>query len=193
MLVCPGRINRDSSADSSEGRCWKPATSRACCIFPGFSSHLGTELLSEKYVFLTRRCLKLVSALGSACLCAVRDGGRAECCYPPRLGGGDSKLTHKPCWLQLPWEPTCEIYPSPGACLHPSCHRAPVCHLWGCTLAEVSCAGCVSIGLPCSVVLLARFPPRGQQDHPGCVFLMKTNKTSPSAALFTIGAWEESS
>lgn len=52
--------------DSSEGRCWcwKPATSRACRIFPGFSDHLGTELWSEKYVFLTWLCLKLVSPLG---------------------------------------------------------------------------------------------------------------------------------
>lgn len=96
MLVCPGWISRDSSSDSSEGRCWKPATSRACCIFPGFSYHLGTELLSEKDVFLTRRCLKLVSALGCACLCAVRDGGRAECCYRPRVGGGDGKVLPNP-------------------------------------------------------------------------------------------------
>lgn len=68
MLVCPGWISRDSSPDSSEGRCsrWKLATSRACRIFPGFSYHLGTELLSEKYVFLTWLCLKLV--LASGCL-----------------------------------------------------------------------------------------------------------------------------
>lgn len=70
MLVCPGWISRDSSLDSSEGRCsrWKPATSRACCIFPGFSYHLGTELLSEKYVFLTWLCLKFVSDSGCSAL-----------------------------------------------------------------------------------------------------------------------------
>lgn len=54
MLVCPGWISRDFSLDSSEGRCsrWKPATSRACRIFPGFSYHLGTELLSEKKIYI---------------------------------------------------------------------------------------------------------------------------------------------
>lgn len=68
MLVCPGWISQDSSPDSSKGRCsrWKPATSRACRIFPGFSCHLGTELFSEKYVFLTWLRLKFVSA--SCCL-----------------------------------------------------------------------------------------------------------------------------
>lgn len=76
MLVCPGWISRDSSPDSSEGRCscWKPATSRACCIFPGFSSHLGTELLSENHVFLTWCCLKPVSAVWLS-LAEVGGGG----------------------------------------------------------------------------------------------------------------------
>lgn len=115
---------------------------------------------------------------------------------------GRFSLTHALCWLQLPWKPTCEMYPSPGARLHPSCCRAPECHpaqpaglRFGC--AEL-CRLCFHrVAVLCGAV--SSLPPHEdsacpkQQDHPGCVFLMKTNKTNPSAALFTVGAWEESS
>lgn len=80
MLVCPGWISRDSSPDSSEGRCsrWKPATSRACRIFPGFPYHLGTELLSEK------RCIfnLVVSESAAAWLWAAPLGFVPARCAP---------------------------------------------------------------------------------------------------------------